>query len=53
MMMEPRDILDAVEKRNFSFFSRESNTDSLVVQPVEESLYRMSYPGYRYYSESH
>jgi hypothetical protein len=41
----PRAGLDAVEKRETSCPCRESNPDSLVVQSVFRSLYRLSYPG--------
>jgi hypothetical protein len=40
----PRARLDAVEKK-ISCHCRKSNTGSSIVQPVDQSLYRLSYPG--------
>jgi hypothetical protein len=41
----PRDGLNVVKKRKVPCAHRESNPDSLVVQPVAYSPYRLSYPG--------
>ena len=39
--MNPRSDLYALERRNISYFCRESKSDSAVVSPIAMSLYRL------------
>jgi hypothetical protein len=42
--VDPRAILDAVMKRKIPSPLRELNLRTLIVQPIAQSLYQLSYP---------